>query len=693
MRQFLKTTLKILLIVALIFGPIGFQYAHAFLGIGEFTANASRMIVEFLANLMLGLASLVLAIAGAVLNQSVQYTVLQMSNTLSQITSINEAWGVIRDLANMLFIFVLLYVAIGTILGLSKVNWKKTLVLIVIAALLINFSLFFTKIIVDASNIVALAFYKGISTCTTSNGLSGCFMEHMKLTTLYKCKSTGSFGECNLEDKNVAIGKIVVIGIMGFAFNLVAAFVFFAAAIMFIVRFAIIVFLLILSPLAFAAMILPKLAEYANKWWKQLIGQAVFAPVFMILAWVTLKILSTIGGNPATGQKGVFGQEAGAALSNLAVTSGEPDVSTVGLFMNFIVVIAFMVGTLIISRQVSKQGGTMAQKAVGAAFGLGVGVAAYGGRRLIGGQARKIADDKELRDKAAAGDIGARLKLRTAQGLARSSFDIRKPTAAFGGALGMGDLGIDNKIGARKGGYDEYIKQKTKKKTEFAKSFEATDIEIDDAKRELELAKQGGDEARILIAQKELDHLIGVKPQEAEKRAKELDDEMNRAQENDPMVQKEKALEKEVAKKEEELENIIIPELRTQREKELEVQRSELEQIKKEANTARQEIKDRYETRKKTEAITRESVGKRRKNTYAESISHPGTFSSERVFFVGKVKRQSRQAAAEIRKDKKTVEEELKKILKEEKEITEREEKETGATQPTTGGTAPLSGA
>src|SRR3990167_787209 len=646
MRQFLKTTLKILLIVALIFGPIGFQYAHAFLGIGEFTANASRMIVEFLANLMLGLASLVLAIAGAVLNQSVQYTVLQMSNTLSQITSINEAWGVIRDLANMLFIFVLLYVAIGTILGLSKVNWKKTLVLIVIAALLINFSLFFTKIMVDASNIVALAFYKGISTCTTSNGLSGCFMEHMKLTTLYKCKSTGSFGECNLEDKNVAIGKIVVIGIMGFAFNLVAAFVFFAAAIMFIVRFAIIVFLLILSPLAFAAMILPKLAEYANKWWKQLIGQAVFAPVFMILAWVTLKILSTIGGNPATGQKGVFGQEAGAALSNLAVTSGEPDVSTVGLFMNFIVVIAFMVGTLIISRQVSKQGGTMAQKAVGAAFGLGVGVAAYGGRRLIGGQARKIADDKELRDKAAAGDIGASLKLRTAQGLARSSFDIRKPTAAFGGALGMGDLGIDNKIGARKGGYDEYIKQKTKKKTEFAKSFEATDIEIDDAKRELELAKQGCDEARILIAQKELDHLIGVKPQEAEKR-----------------------------------------------EKELEVQRSELEQIKKEANTARQEIKDRYETRKKTEAITRESVGKRRKNTYAESISHPGTFSSERVFFVGKVKRQSRQAAAEIRKDKKTVEEELKKILKEEKEITEREEKETGATPPTTGGTAPLSGA
>src|SRR3972149_11518169 len=100
----------------------------------------------------------------------------------------------------MLFIFVLLYVAIGTILGLSKVNWKKTLVLIVIAALLINFSLFFTKIIVDASNILAWAFYQGISTCTTSSGLSGCFMEHMKLTTLYQCDKSLPAGDCDLKE-------------------------------------------------------------------------------------------------------------------------------------------------------------------------------------------------------------------------------------------------------------------------------------------------------------------------------------------------------------------------------------------------------------------------------------------------------------------------------------------------------------
>src|SRR3989344_5022547 len=243
MRQFLKTTLKILLIVVLIFGPIGFQYVDAQEGGGLTGWAIDKTIkpaVEFLANILLGLGSLVLTIAGAIFNKSIEYTVLQMSDTLGKITSVNEAWGVIRDLANMLFIFVLLYVAIGTILGLSKVNWKKTLVLIVIAALLINFSLFFTKIIVDASNIVALAFYQGISTCATSpsGGISNCFMEHMKLSTLYQCDKSLPAGDCDLKE-GAGTGKLIVIGLMGTMFTLTAAFVFFAAAIMFIVRFAI----------------------------------------------------------------------------------------------------------------------------------------------------------------------------------------------------------------------------------------------------------------------------------------------------------------------------------------------------------------------------------------------------------------------------------------------------------------------
>jgi hypothetical protein len=68
---------------------------------------------------------------------------------------------VVRDISNVFFILVLLYVAIQTILGLSH-ETKKVVVHVIIMALLINFSMFFTKVVVDSSNMWALVFYNRI---------------------------------------------------------------------------------------------------------------------------------------------------------------------------------------------------------------------------------------------------------------------------------------------------------------------------------------------------------------------------------------------------------------------------------------------------------------------------------------------------------------------------------------------------
>jgi len=87
--------------------------------------------------------------------------IFSLSNKMINQPFVTEAWEAVRDVANMAFIFVLLYIAIATILNLG--DYKKLLVNLVIVALVINFSAFFTKIIIDASNIVALGFYNAIS--------------------------------------------------------------------------------------------------------------------------------------------------------------------------------------------------------------------------------------------------------------------------------------------------------------------------------------------------------------------------------------------------------------------------------------------------------------------------------------------------------------------------------------------------
>ena len=68
----------------------------------------------------------------------------------------------LSDLANICFIFLLVYAGIRLILGVGKFNAKSMIVNVILMAVLINFSLFFTKIIIDAGNITARIFYNAI---------------------------------------------------------------------------------------------------------------------------------------------------------------------------------------------------------------------------------------------------------------------------------------------------------------------------------------------------------------------------------------------------------------------------------------------------------------------------------------------------------------------------------------------------
>ena len=75
----------------------------------------------------------------------------------------NEGWELTRDMANIGFIFILLYIAFRKILSIGGFTLQSIVIKLIIVALLVNFSLFFTKVVIDASNILALGFYNNIS--------------------------------------------------------------------------------------------------------------------------------------------------------------------------------------------------------------------------------------------------------------------------------------------------------------------------------------------------------------------------------------------------------------------------------------------------------------------------------------------------------------------------------------------------
>jgi hypothetical protein len=78
---------------------------------------------------------------------------------------------------------------------------------------------------------------------------------------------------------------------MGIVVMVIAGFSFLAAGVMLLIRLAILVLLMIFSPVFFIGMVFPQVSKYAGQWKEALIGQCIFAPLYMALMYVVLRII------------------------------------------------------------------------------------------------------------------------------------------------------------------------------------------------------------------------------------------------------------------------------------------------------------------------------------------------------------------------------------------------------------------
>lgn len=237
--------------------------------------------------------SAILWVSGQIFNASIAFS---LSGDTMNADMITDGWGIVRDVVNIFFIFILLYIAIATILDISGYGMKELLVKVIIIALLVNFSLLITKVIIDASNILALEFYDAMSvqggTVTAivagndAKDISAVFMDGFDPERLF---NTDSFRKWM--DKGT-VAHILLIYLFAGIINIIATFILFSAALLFIIRVAILWLIMILAPLGFVAVILPRTRNIANKWWNTLFSQALFAPAFLFLFYLVAKLIN-----------------------------------------------------------------------------------------------------------------------------------------------------------------------------------------------------------------------------------------------------------------------------------------------------------------------------------------------------------------------------------------------------------------
>ena len=315
-------------------------------------ASPLEALASWVGGMLLNVTGWFLGLSGVLLEISFKYTIVDMSETIRKLPALYTAWAAFRDLSNIFFIFIILYIAIYTILGLDTSTTKKTLVHVVIVGLLLNFSLFFTKILIDASNILALRFHQVIINSGSNGlGIAGAFMQKLGLQDF-----ASSLGAATVLSSVNGSVNILLVGILSSILFLIVAFIFGAMAIMLIARFIILVFLMILSPLAFMSMALPGASRHLSKWTKHLISQLIFAPAMLAFIWVTLVVLSGLFPGSAIGGEG------GSLADLLPRDNTGPGFieSKIIIILNFMIVIGMAIFSLFAAKELGATGANRA---------------------------------------------------------------------------------------------------------------------------------------------------------------------------------------------------------------------------------------------------------------------------------------------------------------------------------------------
>lgn len=182
-----------------------------------------------------------------------------------------QAWKFFRDVANAVFAVIFLWVIFSQIsnVGVSNYGIKKILPRLIIGALLVNLSFYLCQIAVDLSNILGFSLKEALEGAASKVGT--------------QATATGTFSA-------LVTGGLVLVGVGLFIFLAVSIPTLLAlllalivVLVILIVRQAAVILLIAISPLAFAAWLLPNTENLFKKWVSMFRGLLIVFPVISLL--------------------------------------------------------------------------------------------------------------------------------------------------------------------------------------------------------------------------------------------------------------------------------------------------------------------------------------------------------------------------------------------------------------------------
>lgn len=301
-------------------------------------------------------------------------------------------------LANLGFVAAIVVIAVATILRQQTYGVKQLLWKLVVAALLVNFSLTITGAILNFSDQLTTYF---VNATDPTGGGAGDYLAFVgKISSSFA--SQGLFQPPDPDaptwnsilppgiDVAASIMDQFFTGILNMVFSaiflVIIAITFLALGILLMIRYVYLSILLILMPLAWLMWIFPAFKNMWHKWWQHFLKWVFFAPIVMFFLYLAL-YTALNQSSWVEAHAGIIGGENDPSTT-LAITTG--NVGVVQSLGKIIITIGLVLGGLFAAHSLSITGATVA---IGAASGIVAGTivkSAGAGARLLGKAGEKL---------------------------------------------------------------------------------------------------------------------------------------------------------------------------------------------------------------------------------------------------------------------------------------------------------------
>lgn len=323
--------------------------------------------------------------------------ILEINTQIVNSPPVAVGFPIALSIANLALVFAIIVIAIMTILRMQTYGIKQTLWKLIVMAIAINFGLVIAGAILQFFDSLSFYFLNSVNPAGApgqdtnftnfASALAGAFNpQKFMLDAGINEKSIIGRYQDQVSGAGEDIGKLVtpITATLFTVFALIFIIITLGALIvMLIIRYVSIAYLLILLPLAWVSWIFPATKNHWDKWWRNFLNQAAFAPIVLFFLWIGIQTSYALSAGVAFKlQKSYVDPATNTIFDAVSRFFKELFEPVIAQLLNTSVLLGIMIGGLFAAKN-------MGIKFADAATGAAMGSAAWFGKGVGRWSARK----------------------------------------------------------------------------------------------------------------------------------------------------------------------------------------------------------------------------------------------------------------------------------------------------------------